>query len=60
MKNIEMIKRKIIEWFYGKPIIGEKVEYNSTLLIKETVVSKSFMDNFKWDSHLFSNIKIID
>lgn len=55
-----MIKRMLMEWFYGTPITGEKVEYDKGLQIKETVVSKQFMDSFKWDSHLFDNIKIID
>jgi hypothetical protein len=55
-----MIKKALMKWFYGEAITGEKVDYNKGLQIKETVVSKVFMDSFKWDSHLFNNIKIID
>jgi hypothetical protein len=54
------MKKLLIEMVLGKPATGEKVTYNKGLLIKQTVVSKSFMDTFKWDSHLFDNIKVIE
>lgn len=56
---MKKLNRILSEWFYSKPATGEKVEYGNGLQIKETIVSKSFMDGFKWDSHLFKNIKII-
>ena len=45
---MKKLNRILSEWFYGKPATGEKVEYGNGLQIKETIVSKSFMDGFKF------------
>lgn len=57
---MKMINRILGKWFYGKPAAGEKVEYNKGLQIKGTVVPKAFMESFKWDSHLYNNINVIE
>ena len=55
-----MITRLLSQWFYGKPATGEKMENLGVLTIEKTIVPKSFMDSFKWDSHLFNNITVIE
>ena len=57
MKKVNKI---LSELFYGKPALGEKMQGLGQLRIKKTTVPKTFMDNFKWDSHLFENIIIIE
>lgn len=60
INRIKMITRLLSQWFYGKPASGEKMENLGVLTIEKTIVPKSFMDSFKWDSHLFNNITVIE